>query len=117
MKNEAQFWTSLLQLFPPHSFLCSLVDDNSANLRLVSTLGIRPLRIKEPSHILDSCLQSFLLDKPLSFQSEDELYLKAKNQIDSACLSSAVRRDLQDKLTQRIALMLTKGAKTSRFQI
>ena len=113
MKNEASFWTPLLELYPLDRFVCSLVDDNALNIALVSSLGIVPYRIVEGSYGLDMCLQSFLLNADdsdlgdavncpsMSFRPSDAEYLTGKNAVDSASFNRPVQRELVALLRER----------------
>jgi beta-phosphoglucomutase-like phosphatase (HAD superfamily) len=38
-KNEPRFWDPLFELYPQDRFLCTLVDDNGLNVKLVRELG------------------------------------------------------------------------------
>lgn len=43
-KNEPKFWEPLFELYPKDRFLCTLVDDNALNVKLVRELGNVSLR-------------------------------------------------------------------------
>jgi len=121
MKNEAAFWTPLLEMFPIDQFVCSLVDDNALNIALVSSLGIVPYRIIEGSYGLDMCLQAFLLNEEdsdlgdalncpaMSFRPSDMDYLTHKNAVDSASLNRPVQRELVALLKDRVLDLVSQS--------
>lgn len=62
-KCEKEFWKSLLSLFPiEDGYECTLIDDNFLNCKIVESLGIRGIRIRDPDReTFHHCLTKFLL--------------------------------------------------------
>ena len=114
-KNEPSFWDPLFELYPRDQYSCCLIDDNSLNVALVRTLGMRALRIT-PKMRLPETLVHFLdvlpthpterndtrpEDEPW-FDFDDQAYLEAKSQVDKESFSAPVREDLVRALRTRL---------------
>jgi FMN phosphatase YigB (HAD superfamily) len=108
-KTDEKFWYPLLKLFPTSKFRCTLIDDNGMNIKLVRKLGIYGYHIT-PHFSLSDALVHFLDVIPhcrsvydtnihqigekddmrmkdaswLNYDAlkfEDNLYLRAKNEV------------------------------------
>jgi FMN phosphatase YigB (HAD superfamily) len=55
-KNEPAFWDPLFEMYPRNEYICTLIDDNALNVKLVRQLGTRAKIIHEFYYLVNNFL-------------------------------------------------------------